>query len=393
MEESQQSTDRAVLLRGIVKAEDVFSDFTLAKYIGAGSHSLVYRAIWHSAPVAVKIARTASVEKYTDNLDATTTQQATHPFVVATYAWWAAQLSEEWLRGAMASSAYVGCHTGDSSEGSSSSSGAERSISSDNFNSGDGFGSPDGTSVMKVPINSLLSNLKVQPGDWVTVTVMEYAECGSLSAPLANGLFSTLNQPEHVARLRYRALLRTACEVAKGLMHLHMNGYVHGDLKPGNILCASSREDRRGFSVKVADFNLRDISPESNAQLAVGDNLAYAAPEVLNRCVEAASDVYSFGMLLWEMAHAEKAYAGLKPQQVVANVLLKSQRPMWRQGYLPALQDLYLRCTAHDPSSRPPADQLVSCLTALEAEVRARMHRRTSAPTSEVSSDASSVQP
>lgn len=52
-------------------------------------------------------------------------------------------------------------------------------------------------------------------------------------------------------RVALRALLRTASEVARGLWHLHDNGIVHGDIKPANILLASSGEDRRGFTAKV----------------------------------------------------------------------------------------------------------------------------------------------
>ena len=58
------------------------------------------------------------------------------------------------------------------------------------------------------------------------------------------------------ARVTYRALLRTAREVAQGMTHLHARGVIHADLKPANVMLKSSRVDRRGFVAQVTDFGL-----------------------------------------------------------------------------------------------------------------------------------------
>ena len=80
---------------------------------------------------------------------------------------------------------------------------------------------------------------------------------GTLHAAIRAGAFRPIpTNPHWNLRLARRALLRTALEMARGLLHLHDTGLVHGDLKPHNVLLAKSHDDRRGFKAKVADFGL-----------------------------------------------------------------------------------------------------------------------------------------
>ena len=56
--------------------------------------------------------------------------------------------------------------------------------------------------------------------------------------------------------LNYAALLETAADVAKGMLHLHANMVLHSDLKAGNVMLKSGGRDGRGMRAKVGDFGL-----------------------------------------------------------------------------------------------------------------------------------------
>ena len=115
--------------------------------------------------------------------------------------------------------------------------------------------------------------------------------------------------------LRVDVACAIACEVLSGLEHAHAHGVVHRDIKPENILLA-----KRG-DVKIVDFGIaqRDKLPSANEPLALdehGESLrkesfgapAYMSPEqVLGEHVDARSDLYSLGVVLYRML------SGLRP--------------------------------------------------------------------------------
>ncbi|GFH06748.1 protein kinase domain-containing protein [Haematococcus lacustris] len=78
---------------------------------------------------------------------------------------------------------------------------------------------------------------------------MEFCEKGTLLEAIQAGVFKASTWRN--ARQALRALLRTAAEVAQGMLHLHMLGVMHGDLKPANIMLKGSSLDGRGFVAKV----------------------------------------------------------------------------------------------------------------------------------------------
>jgi serine/threonine protein kinase len=132
---------------------------------------------------------------------------------------------------------------------------------------------------------------------------MEFLPSGTLASRIREGLTT-------------RATLRLVTQIAQALAAIHARGIVHRDLKPANILF---RADGRPVLV---DFGLaRDMTISSTLTVA-GQFLAtprYMSPEqCLGRPVDARSDLYSLGAVLFEMMTGKKIYDGANSADVIA---------------------------------------------------------------------------
>ncbi|XP_078150992.1 G-type lectin S-receptor-like serine/threonine-protein kinase At1g34300 [Carex rostrata] len=126
----------------------------------------------------------------------------------------------------------------------------------------------------------------------VKALVYEYMENGSLE----QHLFSTEK------KIGFDKLYKIAIGTAKGIRYLHeecQQRIVHYDIKPGNVLLTTD------FSPKVADFGLAKLCDRKNTHLTISGvrgTPGYTAPELwMRRAVTCKCDVYSFGMLLFEI--------------------------------------------------------------------------------------------
>eukprot|EP00198_Chlamydomonas_reinhardtii_P010437 XP_001699774.1 predicted protein [Chlamydomonas reinhardtii] len=241
----------------------------------------------------------------------------------------------------------------------------------------DGFGDPDhhmrgcGLDPMFL-LHQILHDLRATTGQMLVLTVQEYCSKNTLLNAISKGVFREGERWD--GRVALRALLRTASEVARGLWHLHDNGIVHGDIKPANILLASSGEDRRGFTAKLADFGLAHLLPTAANSISTEafGSVAYMAPESFNGKVGRATDIYSFGVTLWQMLTGALPFRGMKPAQVVAGVQSGKLQLVW-PDVPPMARRLVAvgrRCVAHKPGDRPSAGQLLEELTTTERDLR-----------------------
>lgn len=116
--------------------------------------------------------------------------------------------------------------------------------------------------------------------------------------------------------------LKVAGEVACGMSHLHNLGVMHRDLKPANVILDSS-----GIA-KIADFGLSCRITKGSEMTAETGTYRWMAPEVIrHERYSFAADVYSFGILLWELYSRSRPFDDLTPVQAAYSVALHHTRP------------------------------------------------------------------
>ncbi len=188
----------------------------------------------------------------------------------------------------------------------------------------------------------------------------------------------TLDVVAQQRRLRIREIIQIGLEVADALEAARARGLVHRDIKPSNIMF-----DARGH-VKVLDFGLaknvvRDAladASDSSVQLTRSGVLLgtphYMSPEqALGRPVDHRSDIFSLGVVLYELITGQRPFLGKTVGEIINNIVNQEPEPLGLENpvYAPALDGIVLKCLAKDPANRyAAAKDLVADLHQLKAE-------------------------
>lgn len=174
-----------------------------------------------------------------------------------------------------------------------------------------------------------------RPPDFCIVT--EYMPGGSL--------YSFLHKQDQALELS--VLLKFALDVCKGMAYLHQNNIIHRDLKTANLLMDNDNV------VKVADFGVARFQNQGGVMTAETGTYRWMAPEVINhRPYDQKADVFSFAIVLWELATLKLPYESMTPVQAALGVRM-GKRPELPEDRHPKLLDLMQRCWDTDPVVRP----------------------------------------
>ena len=163
--------------------------------------------------------------------------------------------------------------------------------------------------------------------------------------------------------------------VLAGLAAAHSAGIVHRDLKPENVLLA---DDGR---IKLGDFGLaRAVSANTTTGQALLGTIAYLSPELVTRGVaDARSDLYAFGIMLYEMLTGSQPFTGEQPMQI-AYQHAHSDVPVPSDSSAeatPELDELVRWTTQRDPELRPrDAGEAHAYLTAVQQGQPTAAHTR-----------------
>lgn len=182
----------------------------------------------------------------------------------------------------------------------------------------------------------------------VYIIITEYLSEGSLRA--------YLHKLGHKV-LPLQKLTAVALGIARGMEYIHSQGIIHRDLKPENILI------NRDFQMKIADFGI--ACEEKLCDVLADDPGTYRwmAPEMIKRKSYGRKvDVYSFGLILWEMVAGTIPYEDMTPIQAAFAVVNKNLRPSIPNECPLSMKALIEQCWCLQPEKRPDFWQLVKVL-------------------------------
>ena len=212
-----------------------------------------------------------------------------------------------------------------------------------------------------------LHDIGVEESTLTPYLVMELVEGQSLEKILAKG------------SVPFPTACNYAAHVAAALAVAHRRGIIHGDVKPANILITT---DNR---VKLTDFGMARLASHDSGDTSLLGTPAYWCPEQIHgRPQDTRSDLFSLGVVLYEMLTGINPFAGDSLQTVCNRVLSSTPLPVTQSNpSLPSsLNDALGGCLAKDPQHRfASADMLAEQLFPLA--------RRTILPSHAASPDSS----
>ncbi|KAK8335839.1 hypothetical protein V6Z11_A09G082400 [Gossypium hirsutum] len=170
----------------------------------------------------------------------------------------------------------------------------------------------------------------------------------------------------NTTKLDWRRRIHMALDVARGMNYLHHCNppIIHRDLKSSNLLVD------KNWTVKVGDFGLSRLKHETYLTTRTGKGTPqWMAPEVLrNELSDEKSDIYSFGVVLWELATEKIPWENLNSMQVIGAVGFMNQRLEIPNGVDPRWASIIESCWHSDPQCRPTFQELLNKLRDLQRQ-------------------------
>ena len=153
-----------------------------------------------------------------------------------------------------------------------------------------------------------------------------------------------------IGRLPPDKAIEIARQLCAGLAAAHKEGVLHRDLKPANVML-----DGRGRAV-ITDFGLAGLVDQIQGADLRSGTPAYMSPEQLaGKEVTAKSDIYSLGLVLYEVFTGKRAF---EAETLADLVRIRNERPVsnpssWVKDLEPAVERVIMRCLEQEPDARP----------------------------------------
>ncbi|KAF9596673.1 hypothetical protein IFM89_012872 [Coptis chinensis] len=163
-------------------------------------------------------------------------------------------------------------------------------------------------------------------------------------------------------KLQAKDIIRVAVDIAEGLMFMNDHGVVYGDLNTHRILL-----DRQGNAC-VGNMGIVTVCMNNGEVTEYEmDGYRWLAPEIIAGDPESVtetwmSNVYSFGMVVWEMVAGEAAYAALSPVQAAVGIAACGLRPDIPKDCPQILRSVMTKCWNSCPSKRPQFSEILALL-------------------------------
>jgi len=186
--------------------------------------------------------------------------------------------------------------------------------------------------------------------------LLEYVKDGDLKKSLSDTSKTELND--------WGVKLHIAKQVALAIrfFHLQTPPFLHRDIKSSNILCSISDDN---WHVKLCDAGLSKqhnveelIHTRSSGRAFIG-SIYWKPPETYTQEFTTKSDIYSFGMLLYEIATRKEPFENCRDAEEVKQLVLSGARPDLNEIENEQIKQLNNDCWQHDPNERPANIDLV----------------------------------
>ncbi|KAL0241021.1 hypothetical protein GEMRC1_006257 [Eukaryota sp. GEM-RC1] len=202
--------------------------------------------------------------------------------------------------------------------------------------------------------------------------LQEVSHMASLSHPFVLRVFGITRLPQHIGILMELGsghlqvptslsptTLAQAIDICSALKYLHSKGIYHHDIKPQNVILVNSQ-------VKLADFG---SSNNNSATSSLQMSPKYTAPESFKKVFGSAFDVYSLGILFYEMFANRLAFEGMGVLEVVT---AKQQEHLlsFPEGFPVPISSLINKCLSVNPNERPSISDVLKEMKDIQGNIK-----------------------